>query len=379
MRATFGFINLFRAIAAFWVLAAHCMIWGGWYAWLPSATMAVDLFMIVSGYLMAANADSRSATEPLTEIGNWSRFWLRRFFRIAPAYYFSLALAVSITEFYLGGFKELQLLAPERWAGGVVYDPDRIEYDPTNIMLHLSFVFGLHPSYSFSTFLPDWTLSLEMQFYWVFPALLLGMRRFGMVGVAIVLGVSAYYLSAWIRSHVHFYEPSLLLFKLPDFLAGILLYRALRPEKSIIKRGAAAFGAVALISLWFIHGNREHLVLLFMLLAMLGLGYLETANKLPPRLSAIVRGRIVRFASDSSYAVYLFHGFFISACGQIISAWTPLQDLAPALRVALIFIFVFPLSHALAILIRRYVELPGIRLGEWIIDRQPTQLLVAAK
>ena len=45
----FAFINLFRAIAAFWVLAAHCMIWGGWYGVpLPSAKIAVDLFMMIS-------------------------------------------------------------------------------------------------------------------------------------------------------------------------------------------------------------------------------------------------------------------------------------------------------------------------------------------
>ena len=61
------FINVFRAGAAYWVLCAHCMIWGGWF-WLPlpPAKSAVDLFMMISGYLMAANASARSRAEPLT-------------------------------------------------------------------------------------------------------------------------------------------------------------------------------------------------------------------------------------------------------------------------------------------------------------------------
>ena len=66
------FINLFRSIAACWVLAAHCMIWGGWYGLpLPYAKMAVDLFMMISGYLMASNGLARSNIEPLSNLRSW--------------------------------------------------------------------------------------------------------------------------------------------------------------------------------------------------------------------------------------------------------------------------------------------------------------------
>jgi peptidoglycan/LPS O-acetylase OafA/YrhL len=188
----YAFISFFRALAAFWVLAVHCMMWGGWWGIpLPPPRMAVDLFMMISGYLMAANAVARDEVEPLSRAGSWLNFWLRRFFRIAPAYYLSLALAIVLSDAFLGGYRELQNLTPGRWDEQFVYDPLRIEYTPLNVLLHLSFLFGLHPTYSFSTFLPDWSLSLEMQFYFVFPALFLVMRKTGFARSAWLIGIVA--------------------------------------------------------------------------------------------------------------------------------------------------------------------------------------------
>ena len=61
-----GFLDGLRALAAFSVLTCHCMIWSGWpgsgIPLLPGpgmlAKMAVDLFMIISGFLMAYNAEA---------------------------------------------------------------------------------------------------------------------------------------------------------------------------------------------------------------------------------------------------------------------------------------------------------------------------------
>ncbi len=68
----FKFINFYRALAAFWVLCAHCVIWGGGKdMWCPSPKIAVDLFMVISGFLMTANAASRAAREPMEKKTSW--------------------------------------------------------------------------------------------------------------------------------------------------------------------------------------------------------------------------------------------------------------------------------------------------------------------
>lgn len=364
----FAFINFFRATAAFWVLIAHCMIWGGWYGIpVPSAKMAVDLFMIISGYLMAANAYARNHFEPLTTSRNWLRFWLRRFFRLAPAYYLSLALAIASSSYFLVGYQALQNLNPASWPAGGVYDPARVEYTLTNIMLHLSFLFGLHPSYSFSTFLPDWSLSLEMQFYFVFPALLLSMQKFGFLRIAIFIGLPVFVLGFGISKFAHYVEPSLLFMKLNYFIAGVLLFRFLSADTSRRTRFASALCAVFLVSLDLRYG-REIFVLPVLLLSMLILGWLEAANRTPIWISSIVSSRFTRFASDTSYGVYLFHGFFISASGLILSRQTELLALPPYYRVLIMFFFVATSAYLTAYTVYRLVELPGIRLGKHMIE-----------
>ncbi len=178
MNHDIGFINGLRAIAAFWVLAAHCMIWGGWYGIpLPSPKLAVDMFMMISGYLMTANALARADSEPLSKPKFQFAFWVRRYFRLAPVYYLQLAVVIIISDQFLSGYQVLRDLDVSRWNGDI-YNPARINYDLKNIAMHVSFIFGLFPDYSFSTFLPDWSLSLEMQFYAAFPFIFLLASRY---------------------------------------------------------------------------------------------------------------------------------------------------------------------------------------------------------
>jgi peptidoglycan/LPS O-acetylase OafA/YrhL len=365
----FAFINFFRAIAAFWVLSAHCMIWGNWNGIpIPNPKIAVDLFMIISGYLMAANAFARNQFEPLTTWRNWLRFYLRRYFRLAPAYYLSLTLAIIFSSYFLKGYHELQILSPERWLNGGVYDPTRIQYTLENIILHISFLFGLHPTYSFSTFLPDWSLSLEMQFYFVFPALLLSMKKFGFIKIAFGIGVLAFIIGLGIQKNAHYYEPSLLLMKLNYFIAGILLFRVFITNTTKHKRILLTLCAFFLVSIDYRYG-KQLLVLPLLLLAMFTLGWLEKTNKTPKLIFTLINCRLTRFASDSSYGVYLFHGFFISASGLIIAGNSELIKLLPYQRVFLMFLFVTTMAYFTAWLVYRLIELPSIALGKKFIKK----------
>jgi peptidoglycan/LPS O-acetylase OafA/YrhL len=191
-----GFLNGIRAIAAFWVLSAHCMIWGGWYGLpIPDPKIAVDLFMILSGFLMAHTMDERTSPQTPKHPRPWLEFYVRRFFRIAPAYYLSLGLAVVLAPIFLGGYAQFQDLNPAQWVGNTTYDPRLTHYDLTNIAMHVSFLFGLIPRYAASTMLPDWSLGLEMQFYAAFPIIFAAARKYGVFGTCLALAVICHFLN----------------------------------------------------------------------------------------------------------------------------------------------------------------------------------------
>ena len=361
MKHEFAFINLFRALAAFWVLAAHCMIWGGWYGLpLPSAKYAVDLFMLVSGFLMAANAASRWEREPLTDARSRLRFWTRRFFRIAPAYYLALLVVIVGADFFLSGKAELQALNRAQWPIGGPYDPQAIRFTVDNLLMHASFLFGLHPAYASATSLPDWSIGLEMQFYAAFPLLYLLLHKRGPVAL-VVAGFAVFALGRLVNVFVAYPEPSLLAFKLQYFIGGMLLYRTLAGG-SLGSRVWMMAGALLLVSL-------EGIVAPALLLTMFALGALELADETPARLQAFIRSRVVTFASDVSYSVYLFQGLAVGTFGVLClhSPW--LRSLSLLERTGVLFAFVLVVAYAVAYAVYRCVELPGIALGKRLLAR----------
>ncbi len=196
------FIDGVRAIASFWVLLCHCMMWGGWYGIpLPNAKVAVDIFMLVSGYLMFHLAEERSAVEPPESAVTGFNFWIRRFFRIAPVYYVVLVMVFLLSGPMRHGIEVLQHANLKYWARTQYY-PIPLDYSFSSFVMHVSFLFGLSPDYASSVGLPDWSIGLEMQFYVLFPLLWMAFRWLRPIGatLAILLVWSAFKsLSAFFR------------------------------------------------------------------------------------------------------------------------------------------------------------------------------------
>jgi peptidoglycan/LPS O-acetylase OafA/YrhL len=330
------FLNLFRALAALWVVVGHCAIWSGVKAF-PAPGMAVDLFMVISGFLMMFTVDGTRRGE------GWAwEFYLRRFFRIAPAYYVALVMVFFLQRHYHAGMLAL----------GRDINPDLLDFPPidgANLAMHLSFLFGLVPQYADSTMLPDWSLSLEMQFYAVFPAIYVVARTCKFLPIAIgltVFSVAArivYYRLAEAGLVGVFREPSLLLFCLPMFLFGILIHEA--RNKGTIWGGLAIAGLTALEVR--AHGLAGFSVVT--LVALLALCWLRGIR---------LRSWIVDFASSCSYSVYLIHGFVLFLVGPMVPG-----------VVGRTFM-VIALSYGLSWLSFRYIELPGIALGKRFAKRR---------
>ena len=76
-----------RGLASLWVVLGHiCILTRFHFPILSVPAIGVDLFILLSGYLMAKNYVERKEQEPWTYASTFKKFCTRRFFRIAPLY-----------------------------------------------------------------------------------------------------------------------------------------------------------------------------------------------------------------------------------------------------------------------------------------------------
>ena len=92
-----------RAIAVLWVCACHALdfrsfhLVGFWKLLVPiTSSIAVDLFFVLSGFLIGS-ALQREAQKGFGQMA-WATFYLRRLFRIVPAYLSAALVTLAITR-----------------------------------------------------------------------------------------------------------------------------------------------------------------------------------------------------------------------------------------------------------------------------------------
>lgn len=378
-KAHVAWLDGLRGIAAFWVLASHVQILSGmrWVPVLSWGALAVDVFMMLSGFLMAHLALSRLATEPWSHATTWTHFWTRRFFRIAPLYYVLLILALMLGPF-LGDMREL---IAAQWPQTATSPHRYLDQSLGNALLHLSFIFGALPDYAFRTALPDWSIGLEMQFYLAFPLLFwLAGRitpiRAGLLGI----GISATVLWFFPDYIARFEMPAFLPMKLAVFMFGMWI--AFGRHESKMRPYLLASVVIALALCVLERGAQS----VFRLALVVGMFYLMNDGSLPwpsPLANAVMRLREVlssnfaRFLGDTSFGVYLIHLLILLPVAGLLTHSTFYLGLPAIARFVLCLVCTALPAYSLAGLLHRWVEQPGIRLGSNLLRDRRTEVIDA--
>ena len=283
---------------------------------LPS--IGVDIFFIISGYLIT----SLLLLEESESGGvNLRAFYVRRIFRIVPTYYLYLLCVLVLASLNL------------------------IVVAPRNLALGASFLCDLNGEYCSWWLGHIWTLSVEEQFYLVWPAVFVLLRAGRVAGAALALVV---FLAASL-----FYPQSL---GFAHIAAGALYALSRRARRWIDVAGRKTL-AVALSPILFLPPFFASSPILYNAISAVGLVVLSAiffgALREQGPFHALVRSEWLGRFGVASYSIYIWQQMFLGEAalyeGLALLA-NPLLLIVPAL-----------LSYFA-------VERPSIALGRRISD-----------
>lgn len=356
-----------RAIAVLLVMVYHF-----WPTVLPGGMIGVDIFFVISGFLITSLLLREGALTGKIALGN---FWIRRARRLLPAITL-LILVLGPVSLLIGG--DIQVNLGRQLAGAATFSSNWISIFAGNDY------FAQTSPELFTNF---WSLAVEEQFYVVWPLLIVGAglllrRSWRRFSVVMVLGIIASLSTAtallmsgapisrvYYGTDTHLY--GLLLGALLAFTRPWSLYPPL--QQSVLYRVAQPFGLVAfarvMISWLSLFALIPYAVLVpesapgaipwgLFGASLLALGVIQ--GMLPDMLAGAseVLRRLLNFAplrwvGERSYGLYLWHWPLAVVMHYALGA-----DRSPLVNVG-----VLVATFAIAEMSFRWVETPIRRYG----------------
>ena len=290
-----------RGVAAWFVVLYHIRLGVAWalpppvVAVLGKGYLAVDLFFMLSGFVLWLNYDDRLRAGG---IGEAATFLARRIARIWPLHVFMLAGAVAFV---------LATAAAGR--------PPSDHYPWGELPLHLALMqnWGLTNALTWND--PAWSISCEFAAYLLFPLLALAAdwRRFGTTVLCALLLLLAATLCAvmWARGETSL-GADIPRFGLPraliEFTMGTILCAVWTRIREAPRALAAALGALAAFLTAWAAGAPETLAVPLAFAALLLAVAVTAASPRNP-----LAWRPVHYLGEISYSTYLGHFLFFIA------------------------------------------------------------------
>lgn len=160
--AYFAHVDGLRAVAVLAVIFYHLDA-----GWLPGGFTGVDIFFVISGFVVSASVDRLPRNDLRTEL---LRFYERRMRRIAPALIVCLLATAVLTALFI----------PESWLSEASRKTGRMAFfglSNWKLAATGNDYFSLRAE--FNPYTHTWSLGVEEQFYLLFPLLFLAWRRGG--------------------------------------------------------------------------------------------------------------------------------------------------------------------------------------------------------
>lgn len=325
-----------RGIAILLVIASHYL--GDYWRAATVGWTGVSLFFVLSGFLITG-----ILLDAKDKPNYFRNFYARRTLRIFPLYYLVLFLMFIVAPLF-------PALDTEEYRSVAQHQGWLWTYT-MNLYASFGAEVGVDPfTGDWVHVLHFWSLSVEEQFYLVWPLIVLLTTRRQLVGVCIACFFCAWALRVYFATEQYNTEPYFFtLCRLDDLAAGGFVAAVAR-GKDGLERLASCAPWVAILALWVLIGvgvEYGHFFQLFapvqtraysaftLLYASLIVFALSTSARGPYRW--LMRNPMLRSYGMYSYAIYIFHwGLY----GLFFSRILPLDMLTERLgsrNVALVF------------------------------------------
>ena len=304
-------IQALRAGAALLVVLYHL-----WPGRLPGGFMGVDVFFVISGFLITSHLAREAAATGRVRLG---RFWARRARRLLPAAYLVLATSAAAVFVWMPQLNWVQNFR-EILASALYFQNWRLAADAVDY---------LAADNAPSVAQHYWTLSVEEQFYVAWPLLVLAavllastFRRAQLPTITAIIAVAtagSFAYSLWLTYDSVSFAYFSTFTRAWEFGAGALLALVtLRPAGDRRRErvlpplvGATVSWAGLLVLLYcglFLSGSTPFpgtaaLLPVLATVAVIAAGM--PASRLSPR--RLVELRFVQWTGDISYPLYLWH------------------------------------------------------------------------
>jgi peptidoglycan/LPS O-acetylase OafA/YrhL len=331
---------------------------------------AVDVFIMLSGFVIFFLLDSATL--------DYSRFIVRRFFRLFPLYFFVLLLAAFLLPW------EGRVLAEFPWENPPLHNAQLI-HDATaahfweHFLVHLTMLHGLvpdsilpHSQYAFVG--AAWSISVEWQFYLVAPWLfcLLQQRQWGRATVVL--------LAVCVLRAINYLGEGFIVNQAGFFLIGIAsyyLWRYLRDRP--LAPGLLDLGGVIWIAAAYFFSVRVWSLVIWGVVMVVIVAETQSSRSLLQTMAIrVLACRPLLWLGKISYSIYLTHMLVVLLVADVMLGTLHGATFASALAHWQFVLTCLALTLAGTILFSALtytlVERPGMALGQrlaaWRAARQ---------
>ncbi|HUA65684.1 MAG TPA: acyltransferase family protein [Alphaproteobacteria bacterium] len=367
-------LDYVRAIAILAVLSFHALgsTYGyvdlPWDGWLRNFSVPVSflvllpfsfggagvaLFFVVSGFCIHLSFHQRGS--------DWRSFWIRRFFRIYPAYFAAIVFALAC----------LMAVAGENLHNWPIW---------RQLLANVFLIHNLSPATFSGLNASFWSLAIEAQLYLVYPLLLLFVSRFGWRATIAALALCECLLRGadGVFETLNGLDTGLgrVIWTLAQSPLGYWFSWALGAwvAESFLKKQPFALAKMSAMP-WLILAFASYFVrpivtFIFPLVALItGIAISKILSggsgvRIPARVSGSLR-KIALW----SYSIYLLHEPLLYIYSLVIGRVFPnanIFHLAAFFLFVSTFLIIIPISG----LCYNAIELPGINLGKHLIQRR---------